>query len=84
MAFGNRRALHRLGHCFPHSFRHPQRAPSETQILYTEIMLKFPRHVIFTAVMIFVFVFNFSETRLYTLLVSRSPHHSETLIKDCW
>lgn len=83
MALGNRRVLHRLDHCFPHSFRHPQRTPSETQLLYTEIMLTFPRHVIVTAVMIFVFLLIFPELQdtCYWSLV-----HLITLnppIKDC-
>lgn len=81
MAFGNPRVLHRLNQHFPHSFKHPQRT-SEAQFLYTEIMLTFPRHVVFTDVMIFAFLFNFSKTPGYMLLVSCSPDHSITTIKD--
>lgn len=81
VVFGNRGGLYRLGHCFPHCFRHPQRTP-ETQLLYTGIMLTFPRHDIFITVMIFVFLFSFSKTPGHLLLVSCSLDHSVTLGKD--
>lgn len=68
MSFGNRRVLHKLDHCFPHSFRHPQRTPSETQLLHTEIMLIFPKHVIFTAVMIFYFFAYLQHTRYWPVV----------------
>lgn len=81
VVFGNQGVLYRLGHCSPCSFRHPQRT-LETQLLYTEIItLTFPKYDIFITVMIFAFLFSFSKTPGYLLLVSCSLDYSETLGK---
>lgn len=42
VVFGNWGLLYRLGHCFPLSFRHPQRTPSETKLLYQKLCWHFP------------------------------------------